>query len=310
VRKLKRKPLECNTGKIDLHIHSTASDGSLKPGEILDLAVKNDLKAISITDHDTVAGVEEALGLGIPDSLEFISGIEISAAFPPPFGNAGSLHILGYGIATNHPDLNSTLKQQQSARSDRNPLIIKKLNKLGIPASLDAICNFSGKDEVARPHIAEFLVRTGYAKDIDDAFDRLLSRGKPAYVDKYRIPAETAIALIKAAGGIAVLAHPILLTQSRPDGYEGDFFNELLETLITYGLGGIEAYYPGHTTEQASRFQKLAGKKGLLVTGGTDFHGSINPEIKMSIGRGDLCLPYDIFSRLKKALNHETTVNP
>ncbi len=300
--------MDCSFGKIDLHIHSSFSDGSLSPAQILERAVKKGLFAISITDHDTVAGAKEALGHGIPEKIEFIAGIEISAAYPPPFENTGSLHILGYGIHPDHPAMDRMLEEQRSARSGRNPLIIEKLNALGIPADLDAVAAATGKQEIARPHIAAFLVKTGYAADIDNAFDRFLGRGKPAYVDKYRIPAEEAVLRIREAGGIAVLAHPMLLSETlfdeNPEGLPGKVFENLLDTLISYGLSGIEAYYPGHTPAQTAFFVKTAEKRGLLVTGGSDFHGDINPDIEMGSGRGDLSVPYDLFQTLKNALSH------
>ncbi len=309
--------MDCSFGTIDLHIHSTASDGSLKPAEILEQAVKKGLSAISITDHDTVAGVGQALRHGIPDAIEFIEGIEISAAYPPPFDNTASLHILGYGIRIDHPELLRMLEAQRAARSGRNPLIIEKLNAMGVPATMGAVAAATGKDidALARPHIAEFLVISGYAADIDDAFDRFLGRGKPAYVDKYRIPAEKAISLIRAAGGIAVLAHPALLSEARLSERDGDGlkdpsdnrFESILETLIALGLGGIEAYYPGQTYEQTVFFVEAARKKGLLVTGGTDFHGDINPDIEMGSGRGDLSVPYAVFKDLKNALSMDNS---
>lgn len=300
--------MDCSFGKIDLHIHSTFSDGSIPPAQILEHAVKKGLSAISITDHDTVSGALQALCHGIPATLEFIAGIEISAAYPPSFENSGSLHLLGYGIDPAHPELSRMLEKQRSARSGRNPLILEKLNDMGIPADLAAVAAATGKKDIARPHIADFLVKNGYATDIDDAFDRFLGRGKPAYVDKVRIPAEDAIHLIRAAGGIAVLAHPMLLSgplfDENPEVLPGKGFESLLDPLVSYGLGGIEAYYPGHTPAQTSFLIETAGKRGLLVTGGTDFHGDINPDIEMGTGRGDLAVPYDIFQTLKNALGH------
>ena len=290
------------SGSIDLHIHSTASDGSLDPGQILEYALKKGISAVSITDHDTVAGVEAVFCQGIPETLEFISGIEISAAFPTACENTGSLHILGYGIKTDHPELVRMLEKQRAARSGRNPRIIEKLNAMGIPVSIGAIAAETGKKDLARPHIADFLVKKGYAKDIDDAFDRLLGRGKPAYVDKYRISAEKAVGLIRAAGGVAVLAHPVLLID--PDNGELPYkpLESLLRTLKSYGLGGIEAYYPGQAPALTSYFEKTAEAHGLLVTGGTDFHGEINPDIEMGSGRGDLFVPYAVFKKLKSAV--------
>lgn len=304
--------MACSFGKIDLHIHSTASDGSCTPVQILEHAVEKGLSAISITDHDTVAGVEEALCHGIPKTLTFFTGIEISAAFPPSFENAGedsgSLHILGYGIQTGHPELGRMLEKQRSARSDRNPHIIEKLNALGIPASSSAVTEATGKSDIARPHIASFLVKNGYAKNIDDAFDRFLGRGKPAYVDKFRIPADNAIALIRAAGGIAVLAHPGLLldplAEKKPGADPSSYLERLLDKLVSFGLGGIEVYYPGHSAARTAFLAQAAEKRGLLATGGTDFHGDINPDIEMGTGRGSLSIPGQLIKDLKNALSH------
>ncbi len=286
-------------GRIDLHIHSTASDGSLRPDQILEHAVEKGLSAIAITDHDTVAGVNAALCHGIPDSLEFITGIELSAAYPPGFPNSGSMHLLGYGIRTDDSDLNRMLEKQQDARTDRNPQIIRKLNAAGIPVTMAAIIADTGKDAVARPHIAEYLVKNGYAGSINEAFDRLLGKGQPAYVDKFRVGAKEAINLIRSAGGLAVLAHPVLFYRETGDC---GMLEKLVATLKSFGLAGIETYYPGQSAEQTACFETLADRFDLLVTGGTDFHGAINPEIEMGAGRGDLSIPYAIFERLKNTL--------
>lgn len=290
--------MECNTGLIDLHIHSTASDGSLSPEQLLQLAVNTGLSAIAITDHDTVAGADAALRHGIPDSLEFITGIEISAAFPSEFNQNGSMHLLGYGIRTDHPELNRLLEKQQAARVERNPQIIEKLKAFGIPVTMDAVIAETGKEEIGRPHIADYLVRYGYAESIDDAFDRLLGKGKPAYVDKFRVDPGEAIALIRSAGGVSVLAHPCLYQQEI-----GGAISELIGSLELLGLGGIEAYYPGHTPDQTASLEQMAHRFGLLVTGGTDFHGDINPDIAMGTGRGNFHVPPDVFPKLKNALS-------
>ena len=296
--------MDYNPGTIDLHIHSTASDGSLHPEEIIEYAVKKGLSAIAITDHDTLAGVRRALKYGIPDTIEFVTGIEISAGFPSGSGSGGSLHILGYGIEPDHPDLDREMEKQHAARSGRNPRIIEKLNAMGIPASLKAISSATGKNEteIARPHIADYLVKSGYAADIDDAFDRVLGKGKPAYMDKYRVPAEKAIGLILSAGGIAVLAHPRLLLDPETGKVPDENLESLVDRLVSMGIGGIETYYPGQTGDQIEYFKQIAETRGLLTTGGTDFHGDINPEIEMGTGAGDLAVPPFVFSRLKRAL--------
>ena len=296
--------MEYSFGKIDLHIHSTASDGSLSPGQIIEYALKKGISAVSITDHDTVDGIDAVFARQLPESIEFVSGVEISAAFPASFENSGSIHILGYGIATDNPDLNAILKKQQSARAGRNPVIIDRLNDMGIPASLDSIVALSGKKEVARPHIADFLVKSGHAKDIDDAFDTFLGRGKPAYAEKYKVSAEKAISGIRSAGGIAVLAHPALIVKNVSGKHTSNYLESLIETLVSYGLEGIEAYYPDHTGKQTDFLKHAAGKRNLLITGGTDFHGDMTPGIEMGTGKGDFFVPYEIFDRLKKTLRH------
>ncbi|MCF8110995.1 MAG: PHP domain-containing protein [Desulfobacteraceae bacterium] len=289
--------MDYRTGNIDLHIHSSASDGSLSPEQILHQALNCGLAAISITDHDTVEGTEAALAHGIPENLEFVTGVEISAEFPPEYDVSGSMHILGYGITVDEPMLNRMLEKQQAARSNRNPKIIQKLNSLGIKVSLEEIEAETGKNEIARPHIAACLVRKGYAANVDEAFDRYLGRGGPAYVNKFRVPAKEAIETIDAAGGIAVLAHPGLLREPAANRLEN-----LVSMLADMGLGGIEAYYPGHDQKQTELYEKIAEKFELLVTGGTDFHGDINPEISMGSGTGDLAVPYSVFQKLEETL--------
>ncbi len=289
--------MDYKSGKIDLHLHSTASDGSLSPDQILHHAVECGLKAIAITDHDTVAGAASALDHGVPENLDFLTGVEISAGYPQGFGDAGSIHILGYGITLENELLNELLEKQQQARTSRNPRIIEKLNRLDIKVSIDEIAAETGREEIARPHIAAHLVRKGYAADMDEAFDRYLARGRPAYVDKFRAPAAEAIEAIGNAGGIAVLAHPGLLAEPVHNRLE-----ELIAAMMPMGLGGIEAYYPGHTPGEVSAYQNLAEKFDLLVSGGTDFHGEINPEIRMGTGLGDMYIPYEVFEQLAEAM--------
>lgn len=260
--------------------------------------MESGLAAIAITDHDTLEGSAAALRHGIPENLDFLTGVEISAEYPPGFDISGSMHILGYGISLQNPRLNQLLEKQQHSRSSRNPGIIKKLNSIGIPVTLEEIGAEAGRQEIARPHIASHLVRKGYAANVDDAFNRYLARGKPAYVDKFRIPAEQAAAAVDAAGGIAVLAHPGLLPESIRNRLE-----RFITVLTSTGICGIEVYYPGHGPEQISTYENLAEKLGLLVTGGTDFHGDINQHISMGTGLGNMAIPFSIFERLLQALD-------
>ena len=278
---------------IDLHIHTTASDGTFTPSEIVAHAVKLKLKAIAITDHDTLAGSGEALSSGIPAALEFLTGVEISAAPPPLYHQTGSFHLLGYSIRLDDAVLNRTLEKLQAARKNRNPAIIDRLNALGISISLDEVRALAGEAQLGRPHIAQLMVNKGVVSSIDEAFDQFLGADKPAYVDKYRVKCSHAIAAILEAGGIPVLAHPGLLE------YESDQqLDELIGLVKQMGIQGIEVYYPEHTADQTVLFKELAQRHDLLMTGGTDFHGGIHPEIEMGSGKGNLHISYELYQKL------------
>jgi 3',5'-nucleoside bisphosphate phosphatase len=279
--------------KIDLHIHSTASDGTLTPFEILALAETLHLGAISLTDHDAVDGNRDLLRTGVPRSVKFLTGIEISALPPLLFPVSGSFHILGYGIDIEDKALNQTLITLQDARKNRNPYIIQKLNTLGIKVDLNQVRQFSGECQLGRPHIANYLVHEGFADSIDEAFDKYLGKEKPAYVEKFRISCREAIKLILDAGGLPVLAHPYLLKLGK-----GVVFEEFIGELKSMGLKGIEIYYPEHPMESVRFYAKIARDYNLIITGGTDFHGDIKPEIKLGSGFGDLFVPYEIYENI------------
>ncbi|BBO76539.1 PHP-like protein [Desulfosarcina widdelii] len=293
-----KKPLasEPNAG-IDLHIHSTASDGTLTPSEILAMAVRLGLKAIAITDHDTLAGSAAAISRGIPSTLQFITGIEISAAAPPGFHSGGSIHILGYGFDLGNPGLASLLEVLKTARENRNPKIIARLNALGMDLHADELAPIVGSGVAGRPHIAQLMVKKGLADSIDDAFDRFLGKNRPGYVGKYRVPMADAIGAINTAGGIAVLAHPYLNDLNGQDRFES-----FLKTLISLGLGGIEAIYPDHPETATSEYCRLARKYDLVITGGTDFHGEVTPGIQPGIGDGSFLVPYSVYETLVETL--------
>jgi hypothetical protein len=280
---------------IDLHIHSTASDGTLSPAEIIRTAQQLGLSAISITDHDTLAGIEEALNAGVPASLGFITGVEISTDPPTPFSLSGSMHLLGYGIRLDDTALNAELTKLQEARANRNPQIVHLLNQLGFALSYESLLA-SCDGQLSRPHIARQLVEKGYVASIDEAFDKFLGNGKPAYVEKYHLNWRRAIQVIRESGGLAVLAHPSLLDLPNDDALE-----ELIVILKSAGLEGIEVYYPEHTLSQTDRFRALANRHRLKMTGGTDFHGAITPGIQMGVGKGDFFIPYSLYEDLIRA---------
>jgi len=282
-----------SAASIDLHIHSRASDGTLSPAEIIALASSLNLGAIAITDHDSIAGSREALLCGIPDSLGFLTGVEISAEPPLSYPGAGSIHILGYGFRLDDPELNRSLEKLQDSRRGRNPEIIARLNKLGIAIRIEEVEREAADGQPGRPHIAKLLIQKGVAKSMDDAFDRYLGNGKPAYVDKFRIESSQAIELINAAGGIPVLAHPCLLELERAEQLE-----DLLQEMMSMGLKGLEVYYPLNTPQQTRQYSDLAARHRLLMTGGTDFHGDIQPEIQLGSGKGDFHVPFGLYEKL------------
>jgi predicted metal-dependent phosphoesterase TrpH len=251
------------------------------------------LGAIAITDHDSLAGSREALLAGIPPALGFLTGVEISAEPPPSYPGAGSIHILGYALRLDDPHLNQSLERLQQARINRNPQIIRKLNRIGIAIRQEDVEKEAGGGQPGRPHIARAMVSHGAVGSIDEAFDKYLGNGKPAYVDKFRIECSQAIELINAAGGIPVLAHPCLLELE-----DEAHLAEMLREMISMGLKGIEVYFSEHTAEQTRRYAELARQFGLLSTGGTDFHGEIQPQIRMGTGRGDLLVPYSLYEKL------------
>jgi predicted metal-dependent phosphoesterase TrpH len=291
--------LDSKPRAVDLHIHSTASDGSFDPLEILNLAKNTGLAAFALTDHDATSGVQKILAHpALLGPVQFLTGVEISAAPPKNFTLSGSFHLLGYGFTMDHPGLNLALDRQQAARKNRNPEMIRRLNALGFAMTLeDVIAASEAGAQIGRPHIARLMVQKGYCASINDAFDRYIGKGKPAYVEKARIPAAEAIGLIRSAGGIPVLAHPGLLEK-----ISGEDFERLILALKSMGLLGIEVLYPEHSPAQTNFFQQCAEKHDLLITGGSDFHGAINPEIRLGIGKGDLFVPYALFYSLADAI--------
>jgi hypothetical protein len=283
---------------VDLHIHSSASDGTLTPPEIIQLARSLNLGAIAITDHDTLDGSRQAIAAGIPAGLGFLTGVEISTERPRFLPGKGSCHILGYRIDLENRALNQTLEELQSARKDRNPMILKRLQKIGVDLSMEEVKQAAGPNgQVGRPHFAQVMLNKGYVSTFNAAFDDYLATGKPAYVDKYRVECRRAIALICEAGGIPVLAHPALL-----DTPGGRLEDSTIHSLKEMGLMGIEAYYTGHTAAQQDHYLDLAQRFGLLVTGGSDFHGEFKPRTELGRGTGDLRVPLKLYHALK---NHD-----
>jgi predicted metal-dependent phosphoesterase TrpH len=276
--------------RIDLHLHTTHSDGSLSPAEVLQLAHKAGVTALAITDHDIVSGIPEALAAGAELGIDIIPGVEISSRI-----GDSELHILGYCLRWQDPVLNQRLAALRDSRHSRNPQIIAQLRSLGLDVTYEEVRALAGTDSVGRPHIARLLMDKQYASSAKDAFDRFLAEGRPAYVAReLPVPAD-AIAWIRAAGGVAVLAHPTWAKVS------GEGLSRLLISLKTEGLGGIEVHYSTHTKRQTREYLDLAKRLDLLVTGGSDFHGITKPDIEVGIGRGDLKVPQRLLDPLKEA---------
>jgi hypothetical protein len=246
----------------DLHAHTNASDGDLSPLELVALAKEKKLSALGITDHDTLMGVGEGLEAGGMYGIHIIPGVEISAIYDP-----GTLHILGY--FRGYPvGLEMDLEYVQKGRSDRFPKIIEKLNAMGLKITLTDVTEIAGGAQIGRPHIAKALMKKGYVKDFDEAFDNYLAKGKPGYVEKKKLTCEKATMLINRHGGVPVLAHPFTLKLGDDD------LKHFTLHLKQYGLMGIEVYYPEHTREQTRLYKSIAKALDLILTGGTDYHGS------------------------------------
>ncbi len=278
-------------GYVDLHLHTTASDGVRSPSNLVNYAKEKGLQAIAITDHDTIEGLEEAMTEGRKIGFEVIPGIEISAEYSP-----GSMHLLGYFLDIHHPLLNERLAYLQKARAERNPKIVEGLNRLGIKVTYEDVIKASGGGQVGRPHFAQVLLERGYVRSIQEAFERFLKKGAPAYHDKFRFKAEEAIHFIQEASGVAVIGHPNTL------GANGmSELDALLSQLVKEGLKGIEVYYPEHSPAEVATYKFLAEKYGLVMTGGTDYHGIEGNNLEVGVGRGNMKLPYSMVEALKAA---------
>ncbi len=274
--------------RIDLHAHTTASDGSLTPEELVQLAKQQGVATLAVTDHDTVAGLPRAIAEGVQAGVEVISGIEISCLY-----GKTELHILGYFINPDDPHLAPALITYQASREKRNPLIVKRLQDLGCPLAYAEVKAAAGTATVGRPHIAQALVRRGYVRSVSEAFDRYLADNAPAYVPRLLPTPAEAIGLIRKIGGIPVLAHPVYTSRLNEP------FEQVCETLKALGLLGIEALYSSHSRQQTDRYRDIAKNHGLLVTGGSDFHGESKPNLLVGTGYGNLTVPRDLLEPMR-----------
>lgn len=255
----------------DLHCHTTSSDGTFTPHDVVKKAADLDIEYLAITDHDNVNGLDEASQAGEQYGVKIISGVEISVEFSP-----GTMHVCGYFIDINNKVLNEKLEFVQKARRERNPKIIRRLNKLGMDINLKEVQKVAGSGQVGRPNIAKVLIQKGYVKDLKEAFDKYLKKGASCYVNKKRLNLDTAIKTITEAGGIAVLAHPVQLNLNS-DKEMLDLFKQVKEA----GIIGIEAFSSHHNELENQKYWQMANDLKMLITGGSDFHGTNKPNVKL-----------------------------
>lgn len=279
----------------DLHCHSTASDGTLPPAQVVRMAGQCQLSALALTDHDTVAGVEEAAIEAEKLGIDFLPGIEISAEYPHP----GTLHILGYGVDPANQTLKNLTATLIAGRDNRNPRIVARLNEMGVSVSMKEWEDQAEGEILGRPQLAAILVRKGYVSSIKQAFDKYIGQGAPAYFDKERLSPRAAIQRIREAGGLPVLAHPTQLRKANFAQIETEIKN-----LLDLGLAGIEVIHSDFDPATVSFLTELAGRLNLLKTGGSDFHGSNKPDIQLGVANKRK-IPREYFDRLTQAIQDQ-----
>ncbi len=262
---------------VDLHSHSTASDGTFAPAYVVRLAKESGVAALALTDHDTIAGLPEASDAAKEVGIEFLNGIEISCEVPKP----ATLHMLGYGVDIDSKPLRELTNQLMAGRDDRNPRIIKKLNELGVSITMSEVEQEAGGDVVGRPHIAAVMIRKGYVSSIKQAFDKYLATGAAAYFDRDRPDPKRGIELIRQAGGLPVLAHPVQLRTENDAQLE-----RIVKDLADLGLAGVEVIHSDHDAALVEKYSRLAERFGLLKTGGSDFHGTNKKDIRLGVANG------------------------
>jgi len=282
---------------VDLHSHSTASDGTLAPAEVARLAKNVGLSGWALTDHDTIGGIAEAGAESAAIGIDFLPGIEISAEFPHP----GTMHILGYGIDPESTVLRELTTTLLAGRDNRNPRIVARLQQLGVAISMEEVEKEAGKDVnsaavVGRPHIAAILHRKGYVASIKQAFDKYLAPGGLAYFDKERLTPKQALDMVRESGGLPVLAHPVQLRTENDAQLE-----RVVKDLVDLGLAGLEVIHSDHDAALVEKYTALADRYRLLKTGGSDFHGTNKKDIDLGTARGRP-VPRKFFDDLRERL--------
>jgi predicted metal-dependent phosphoesterase TrpH len=275
---------------IDLHTHSTASDGTLSPADLIALAVKSNVTALALTDHDSVAGLDEAEAQAQKLGLEFIRGCELSCST-----EYGHVDILGLWLPHDIPELEKHLAWLREKRKLRNQQISDTLKSLGMSINLSECPQ--NLNSIGRPHIAGLLLRKGYVTSIREAFDRFLGEGKPAYLAKEDYSPAEAVSLLAKNRAVVILAHPMLI--HAPKDILPAWLDNLAQGLIPLGLDGLEAYHSEYSNSNVRTVLDLANKYKLLVSGGSDFHGENKPGVSLGKGLGNLCVPHSVLEKLQ-----------
>lgn len=273
---------------IDLHVHSTASDGTFTPAELVEEAASLGISAIAITDHDSVSGIEEALTAGAENGVEVVPGVELSTEYMDT-----EIHVVGLFIDWHNEVLLRQLHAFRDNRDNRNLKMIDRLRQEGFSITAEAIYERNPDAVIARPHIARYLVDTNQVKDMQTVFDKYIGDGCKCYVDRMKITPMRAVELIHEAGGTAILAHPCLYKMKRKE------IEVMVQEMIAAGLDGIEAVYSCNQGSDEKDYKEMAARYGLLVSGGSDFHGSNKPYIKLGTGKGNLTVPYELLEQIK-----------
>jgi predicted metal-dependent phosphoesterase TrpH len=274
---------------IDLHAHTNCSDGSETPTELVALAAEIGLKAVAITDHDSVDGIPEALAAGRRYRVEVVPGVEIPLEF-----ESFTLDMLGYFLCGAPSDeFRDQLERLRRGRDERNVRILEILRELGYPLDPAELAQVAGGEAVGRPHIGEALRRRGYVSSITEAFERFLRRGAAAYVDRRRLGLAPAVRLIRESGGVAVIAHPGIIRTDHAG------LRRLVREAARLGVVGMECSYPLYDEETEGRCRALAAEFGLVATGGSDFHGSVKPAAHLGQGAGGRPIPDEVLEQLR-----------
>ena len=273
---------------IDLHTHSTVSDGTVSPAEVVRLAARAGCSAVALTDHDRLDGLAEATAQGEALGVRVVPGCELSCGWDP-----GTMHVLVYFVDGGEGPLQDRLVELQRIRDERNVRMVTALQAAGLPITLGEVQAEAGGEGVGRPHAAAVLVAKGLATSINDAFDRWLAKGRPGYVEKERLAPAEAMQLARSSGAVPVLAHPLSL------GVRGAELESAVRELAGLGLQGIEAIYGRYEPDERAMLAAIAAGAGLAVTGGSDFHGTYKPDLAVGVGRGDLAVPDGLLDELE-----------